>query len=844
MGQVYRAHDAKLDRDVAIKILPDLFAQDAERMARLTREAQTLAALSHPNVVAVFDTGVHPASAGSGPPQVYIVMELLSGSTLRERLTAGALPVRKAVDIAVQVARGLGAAHAKGLIHRDLKPENIFLLDDGQVKILDFGLARQTAPADPGATQTFAATDPGTVLGTVGYMAPEQVRGQAVDARADLFALGAVLYEMVTGVRAFQRDTSADTMTAILTQDPPELAGSRPDVSPAIDRIIRHCLEKNANERFQNARDIAFALEALSGSQMSASAAHGTVAAASRRKIVSRVAIAGLVVTVGVAGVLAGRTLRLPAPPAPKFTARTFASQTAFNARFMPDGQTIIFSAAPTGNAPSLFEVRSDTFEAVPFGPPRTHLLAISSKGELAVLTNAHFISQRLFTGTLARMTREGAPRPWLDHVREVDWSPDGSTLALVRDVDGRDQLEYPIGHALFSTSGYVSDPRVSPDGARVAFMDHESRFDDRGWVKVVDQSGQVTTLAGEFWGEEGLAWSVDGRALFFGANDARSNETGDLSYQILTVSLDRPGVGVPAVTSPGNFLIHDIARDGRWLTTREDWTWGVVARGAGQSAERDVSWLNECWSPSLSRDGERILFTDGSAGSSYSVVWRNVDGSPIVRLGEGDAVALSPDGEWALAQLYSLAQLVIYPMGTREPIRLDKGPLERIRSAMWFPDSRNLLVMGNEKSKPTRAYRQRLAGGPPQPVLPEGVSPAAVSPDGGTILARDAGDNWRLYPVEGGTPKAAPGLDKADTVLRWSADGKSFFVRSEDGVPLRVDRVDLATGRRAPFREFAPPDRAGVLSVSPVIGDNPEHYAYGFTRRASTIFVVKGAGR
>jgi len=274
MGEVYRARDTRLGHDVAVKVLPASFAADPDRRARFEREAQAVAALSHPNVVAIFDTGVHEPSPGSGDAQFYVVMELLAGQTLRERLSAGPMPVRKTVEIAAQVARGLGAAHGKGVVHRDLKPDNVFLLDDGQVKILDFGLAK----------------------------APEQVRGQAVDARADLFAFGAVLYEMVSGQRAFQRDTAADTMTAILTQDPPELTGSRPDLPPALDRSIRHCLEKQANERFQNARDIAFALEALSGSAVSSGASG---AAAVPADTVPRRPRTGLVLTAAVAGALA-----------------------------------------------------------------------------------------------------------------------------------------------------------------------------------------------------------------------------------------------------------------------------------------------------------------------------------------------------------------------------------------------------------------------------------------------------------------------------------------------------------------------------------------------------------
>jgi serine/threonine protein kinase len=264
MGEVYRARDSKLQRDVAIKVLPELFASDRDRLARFEREAQAVAALSHPNILAIHDYGVDGTRA-------YAVMELLEGETLRERLTYGPIASRKAIEYGVQIARGLAAAHDKGIVHRDLKPENIVIKNDGLVKILDFGLARQTPAVLGGATAATIQQDtaPGTVMGTVGYMSPEQVRGEAVDARSDLFSFGSVLYEMVTGRHAFQRETTAETMTAILREDPPDLAVGRADLPPSLDRIVRHCLEKNRQERFQTARDVAFALEALSGSATS-----------------------------------------------------------------------------------------------------------------------------------------------------------------------------------------------------------------------------------------------------------------------------------------------------------------------------------------------------------------------------------------------------------------------------------------------------------------------------------------------------------------------------------------------------------------------------------------------
>src|SRR5262245_35145083 len=354
MGEVYRARDARLDRLVAIKVLP-AFAGVApttpaspaladDRVTRFQREAKAVAALSHPNIIGIFDTGVQDG-------RMFVVMELLSGRTLREAIPD--LGLRKALDIAIQIARGLGAAHDKGIVHRDLKPENVFLRDDGQVKILDFGLARQLdlSMPDAGMTRTIG-TDPGIVMGTIGYMAPEQVRGQTLDARADLFAFGAVLYEMVSGQRAFQRSTAADTMTAILTQEPPDISESRPDVPPAIDRIIRHCLEKNPGERFQSARDIAFALESLTGPGIDRmSGPTSAIPPSLRRRWILPAAFAATAIVFLTLGFAFERGRRQEKSDL-QFEAKTWDRQWITNARFGPDGRTIVFSAAKAGSVP------------------------------------------------------------------------------------------------------------------------------------------------------------------------------------------------------------------------------------------------------------------------------------------------------------------------------------------------------------------------------------------------------------------------------------------------------------------------------------------------------------
>ena len=306
MGEVYRAHDARLDREVAIKVLPASYSADPDRLRRFEQEARAAGRLNHPNVMAIYDIGTH-----EGAP--YVVAELLEGATLREKLATGAIPTRKAVDYALQIARGLGAAHEKGIVHRDLKPENVFVTNDGRVKILDFGLAKlsrpeTSSPMTEAPTET-RGTEPGSVFGTVGYMSPEQIRGQNADARSDIFAFGAVLYELLSGHRAFRGNSSADVMSAILKDEPAPLVETGRNIPPPLDRLVSHCLEKSAEERFQSARDIAYDLEALSGiSASTASAPRGLTGRAPRKlTVAAALAVAALAAA---AGLLAGRATK------------------------------------------------------------------------------------------------------------------------------------------------------------------------------------------------------------------------------------------------------------------------------------------------------------------------------------------------------------------------------------------------------------------------------------------------------------------------------------------------------------------------------------------------------
>src|SRR5258706_8903754 len=370
MGEVYRAKDARLSREVAIKVLPASFSNDADRLRRFEQEARAAGLLNHPNITAVYDIGTH-----EGAP--YVVSELLEGETLRAALAVGKLSPRRAIDYAIQMAHGLAAAHEKGIVHRDLKPENLFVTKDGRVKILDFGLAKLTHAEETKGQQTgmptaTAGTEPGVVMGTLGYMAPEQVRGKPADVRSDIFSFGAILYEMLAGRRAFQGDSAADTMSAILREDPPELSLTNQNLPPGLERIIRHCLEKNPEQRFHSAHDLAFDLEALSA--VSATGAPLRAAAAAPKRRVPVAIVAGAVVVAAVAGALVAGRLAGRRPLAVQRL--TLQPGTIVGARFAPDGQTIVYGAAWNGKPFEAFSARLDSTLSRSLGLPPAGVLA------------------------------------------------------------------------------------------------------------------------------------------------------------------------------------------------------------------------------------------------------------------------------------------------------------------------------------------------------------------------------------------------------------------------------------------------------------------------------------
>ncbi len=838
MGEVYRALDTRLDRTVAIKILPPHLSDDAMRRQRFEREAKAVSSLNHPHICTLYDVGRQDGVD-------FIVMEYVEGVTLAARLEKGPLPTVEVLEYGIQLASALDKAHRNGVTHRDLKPGNIMLTKSG-TKLLDFGLAKAAPPLAAGATgatltNAAAQADPvtreGAVVGTVPYMSPEQVEGKEVDARSDIFSLGAVLYEMVTGRRAFQGQSDFSIASAILVKDPDPISTLHPLTPPALERTIRVCLAKDPDARWQSAGDLCKELRwiADSGSQIGV-----PMAAAVRRAIRPRIAwiLTTVFAVVAAAALLfALRSARGPEPLA--FRQLNFRREAVFQAAFA-DKETVVYSAATWGNTPQIFMVRPDYPEPKPLGPPGMQLLAVSSKGELAVLIGAKYVWYRLFTGTLARMPLDGgAPREIQEGVRQADWSPDGSQLAIIREVGGKDRLEYPIGKVLREVSGYMSDVRVSPQGDRIAYFEHPRKWDDRGSVNIVDLAGNNFVLSEGYWSERGLAWSPNGEEVLFSASLSGG------SFTVYAVTLS--GKRRIAYQAPGGLTIQDVARDGRWLATRLDYRYAAMVHTPGNAADRDedrdLSWLNTSHARALSQDGHTLLFAETALGTNYAVCLRKTDGSPVVRLGEGWPADLSADGKLALAVVQSRPpQLVIYPTGAGETQQLKRGEIENYVTAQWFRDGKSVLINGNEPGKNTRFYVQEVGGTAARPVTPEGTRDGWLSADGKLVLARGPDGKYSVYPISGGEPRPVPGLTEADVLAQWSADGRAVLVYRRAEIPCRLERVDLASGHRTLFKEFAPADRNGLLSMREIfVTDDLRSFAYTAYYQVSSLFISEG---
>ncbi len=738
MGEVYRARDSQLDRVVAIKVLPELLSSDPDRLRRFEQEARAAAALNHPNILAVYQMGAY-----EGVP--YLVSELLEGETLRETLRRGPLPLRRAIDYGVQIARGLGAAHEKGIVHRDLKPENLFITKDGRVKILDFGLAKLAQPKETAtdlAPTVGLETQPGVVLGTMGYMSPEQVRGHAADNRSDIFAFGAVLYEMVMGKRTFEKPTSADTMSAILNEEPPSISQLGPNTPVGLQRVVQRCLEKKPEQRFQSASDLAFALEAMADSI--SSSPH---AAQEPRRLWPRSAGAALLI-VAAAAALGYFWLRTsPVPKVSNYVQLTEDGQR--KALIGTDGSRLYLVSASLGIAEM----------SVSGGDPRG--LSI-------------------------------APSP---DMIPVDLSPDGSELLVVEG-----QGAPPRG-PLWSLPVLGGSPRRladtvgetgawSPDGAMLAYTNLGDLF-----LAKADgtESRKLLTVKGDI---KNVTWSPASDQLRFDTSES----LGDLGQQ-LAWEVSAAGTGLRRLFAGWHNPPDECC--GKWTADRKYFVfqshgqiWALPKEGFLRPEPKPIQLTSSplsLYSPLPGKDGKK-LFVIGQAYRGELMRYDSKSGqfSPYLGGISAEYVDFSKDGQWVAYVSYPEGILWRSKLDGSDRLQLTYPPMY-VMLPRWSPDGRTIIFFefGVSAGKPARMYEVPPEGGSVRQIMPEDPSPQLDpnwSPDGSKIVfggeSNNVGSAIHVLDLASRHVSELPGSHGLFSP-RWSPNGRYILACSTDSMML-----------------------------------------------------------
>jgi hypothetical protein len=664
-------------------------------------------------------------------------------------------------------------------------------------------------------------------------MSPEQLRGKTVDHRSDIFSVGAIVYEMLAGRRAFRGETEVDTITAVLRETPPSVNLEQSKVPVSFQHIIQHCLEKEPENRFQSARDLRFALETLAAASPGRGARFGSPRL--RTKLLPW-AVAGVLLVAALFLLARQGTRKISSP---SYQRVTFDQGTVYSARFGPDFRSIVYGAAWDGRLLQLFSTVGDSLLAQPLNISDANLLAVSRTGELALVLHgaklAHLATQG---GMLARAPLAGgSPREILQDVGSADWDANGE-LAVVHHADGRDRIEYPIGHSIYqSDGGWISHLRISPQGDKIAFINHPAPWDDRGSVYFIDLGGRATVLTAEFASADGLSWSPDGKEVWFTGAQKGNNRN------LFAASLS--GTVRQILDLPEGMTLQDVAPDGRVLVSLDNERL-AMATTARDGKPEDISWHDWSVAKDISRDGRLVLFEDSSevAGASYSVAIRNIDGTPPIQLGKGSAGGLSPDGKWAISILAGApGQVTLLPVGAGQSRPIAIPGLERIHNgaAYFLADAKHITINASEHGRGVRCYLADLDGGKPVPITPEGVTGGLVSSDGRYILGNN-GTSAAVYTVAEGAPYPIPDLEPGFIPVQWSQDNSSIYGYRKGEFPTRVYKVNMVTGKTTSIQELQPETSTGVVSVAPVVlTRDASRFAYSYYQVFSVLYVISG---
>jgi hypothetical protein len=841
MAEVYRARDTRLGREVALKVVNEALAGDPELVRRFEQEARLAGSLNHPNLVAVHDVGLY-----EGAP--YLITELLQGESLRHRLSRGRILLPSALEWGAQLAHGLAAAHARGIVHRDVKPDNVFISSDGHVKLLDFGIAKLAEAARDGGphglmdvtvTPTGGATRTGSVLGTPGYMSPEQVRGESVDARTDIFSLGAVVYEMLCGKRAFPRATVVESGYAILHDEPESLPA---EVPPVVAQLVLHCLEKEPARRLQSASDLAFALEML----RSPTGVTGPVLRPSRvlphRAVWFIGAAAAALLATLLVGLAVGRQRAPAVHPLPEIEQVTFRWGTIGGARFLPDGR-VAFSAAFENRPEELFVGPPGSISAHALGLSDVSLLGASRTGELGVLLHPRPTINYSRRGTLAHVSSVGGvPRELLENTEYADWSPAGE-LAAVRVSGASRTLESPPGKVLFRTNGWISHPRFSFRGERIAFLHHPVFGDDMGEVVVADLQGQTRTLSRRWPTTSGLAWSPDDGEVWF---------TGGMERRNLVSAVSLKGKTREIYRSFSDTRLEDVSRDGQVLLTNQVERGELVYVGKSASSQTVLSWSDWNYVSALSSNGKVLFVVYGAAQTGEGLqpafaMLRTTDGGPAQMLGEGLPLDLSPDGRWALVVSTDLTRLTALPTGAGQPRPIATHGLE-VGGARWMRDGKGLLVGGRTPPESQfRMYRLADDGSKPVRITDAALHPLSIFPGAKWAAAVDTDYHLLVVSLKDGATLPVPSVFADSAPCGWAPDGSLWLSQGGDHAParLRLLRVEILRGKVLEERSVGPIDPSGATGIFKVTL-TPDGQGMAFTYRhvVGSLYIARGLWR